>query len=368
MSSKSASTAENLLDELQTTLAHGTVARRVETLRRVTDLFINGAVDYSDQQIGLFDDVFQCLIDQIETSAKALLSNRLAPIDTAPPLTIRALAFDDLIEVAAPVLSRSERLDDDTLIETARNKSQAHLMAISTRRVLSGAVTDVLVLRGNDEVIQSTVNNPGAEFSERGFSRLVHRAEGDDDLATCVGLRPTIPRHLYLKLLAKASAAVRERLEAANPRQANEVPTAVREATRRARSAPSAVTRDTAIAHALVKSLYEDGRLDEHQVTTFAEAGKFDETNASIAALANVPVAVAENMMVETRAEGVMILAKVATLSWSTVKAIINMRDELSNSEPTDLDACKATYERLRPSTAQQVLRFHRMQQTAPAA
>ena len=368
MSSKSASTAENLLDELQTTLAHGTVARRVETLRRVTDLFINGAVDYSDQQIGLFDDVFQCLIDQIETSAKALLSNRLAPIDTAPPLTIRALAFDDLIEVAAPVLSRSERLDDDTLIETARNKSQAHLMAISTRRVLSGAVTDVLVLRGNDEVIQSTVNNPGAEFSERGFSRLVHRAEGDDDLATCVGLRPTIPRHLYLKLLAKASAAVRERLEAANPQQANEVPTAVREATRRARSAPSAVTRDTAIAHALVKSLYEDGRLDEHQVTTFAEAGKFDETNASIAALANVPVAVAENMMVETRAEGVMILAKVATLSWSTVKAIINMRDELSNSEPTDLDACKATYERLRPSTAQQVLRFHRMQSSAPAA
>lgn len=370
MSSKSASsTAENLLDELQTTLAHGTVARRVETLRRVTDLFINGAVDYSDEQIGLFDDVFQCLIDHIETSAKALLANRLAPIDTAPPLIMRALAFDDLIEVAAPVLSQSERLDDDTLIETARNKSQAHLMAISTRRVLSGAVTDVLVLRGNDEVIQSTVNNPGAEFSERGFTRLINRAEGDDDLATCVGLRPSIPRHLYLKLLAKASATVKERLETANPRQANEVPTAVREATRRARSAPSAITRDTAIAHALVKSLYEDGRLDEHQVTSFAEAGKFDETNASIAALASVPVSIAENMMVETRAEGVMILAKVAGMSWSTVKAIINMRDELSGAEPTDLATCKATYERLRPSTAQQVLRFHRMQQTAaPAA
>ena len=209
MSSKSVATSESLLDELQTTLAHGTVARRVETLRRVTDLFIDGAVDYSDEQIGLFDDVFQCLIEHIETSAKALLANRLAPIDTAPPLTIRALAFDDLIEVAAPVLSRSERLDDEALIETARNKSQAHLMAISTRRVLSGAVTDVLVLRGNDEVVQSTVNNPGAEFSERGFTRLVNRAEGDDNLATCLGLRPTIPRHLYLKLLAKASATVR---------------------------------------------------------------------------------------------------------------------------------------------------------------
>ena len=368
MSSKSAVTTENLLDELQATLAHGTVARRVETLRRVTDLFIDGAVDLSDEQIGLFDDVIQCLMHQIETSAKVLLANRLAPVDTAPPLTIRTLAFDDLIEVAAPVLSQSERLDDDTLIETARSKSQAHLMAISTRRVLSGAVTDVLVLRGNDEVIQSTISNPGAEFSERGFTRLIDRAEGDDDLATCIGLRPTIPRHLYLKLIAKASETVRARLEAANPRQAGDVPTAVREATRRARTAPSAITRDTAIAHALVKSLYADGRLDEYQVAAFAEAGKFDEANAALAALANVSVSTAENMMVETRAEGVMILAKVSGMSWSTVKAIINMRDDLSGMERADLLGCKATYERLRPSTAQQVLRFHRMQQTAPSA
>jgi len=368
MSLKSAATTENLLDELQATLAHGTVARRVETLRRVTDLFIDGAVDLSNEQIGLFDDVFQCLMHQIETSAKVLLANRLAPVDTAPPLTIRTLAFDDLIEVAAPVLSQSERLDDDTLIETARSKSQAHLMAISTRRVLSGAVTDVLVLRGNDEVIQSTINNSGAEFSERGFTRLIDRAEDDDDLATCIGLRPTIPRHLYLKLIAKASETVRARLEAANPRQAGDVPTAVREATRRARTAPSAITRDTAIAHALVKSLYEDGRLDEYQVAAFAEAGKFDEANAALAALANVSVSTAENMMVETRAEGVMILAKVSGMSWSTVKAIINMRDDLSGMERADLLGCKATYERLRPSTAQQVLRFHRMQQTAPSA
>src|SRR4030095_1012443 len=101
MSSKSAIAPINLLDELQTTLAHGTVARRVETLRRVTDLFINGAVDYSDEQVGLFDDVLQCLMHHTEPSARALLANRLAPIDTAPPFTIRALAFDDQIEVAA---------------------------------------------------------------------------------------------------------------------------------------------------------------------------------------------------------------------------------------------------------------------------
>ena len=368
MSSKPETAPESLLDELQTTLAHGTVARRVETLRRVTDLFINGSVNYSDQQIVLFDDVFQCLLEHIESSAKALLANRLAPIDTAPPQTIRTLAFDDLIEVAGPVLTLSPRLDDDTLIETARSKSQAHLLAISNRKTLSGAVTDVLVLRGNDEVIQSAVNNPGAEFTERGFTRLVSRAEGDDNLSTCVGLRPNIPRHLYLKLVARASDAVRQRLEAANPQQAKEIPIAVKEATRRARSAPAVLVErlDEGMRDRGVRR--HGGRLDEFQLAAFAEAGKFDETNASLAALANVSVSVAENMMIETRAEGVMILAKVSGLSWSTVRAIINLRDDISGGEPTDLQACKDTYERLRPSTAQQVLRFHRMQQSAPAA
>src|SRR6201990_1910503 len=217
MIAKSAHASVELLDELQATLAHGTVARRVEALRRVTDLFLNGAADYSDEQINRFDDLCQCLMPHTETSAKALLASRLAAIDTAPPMTIRALAFDDVIEVAAPVLSQSERLDDDALIETARSKSQAHLMAISTRKSLSGAVTDVLILRGDDDVVQSTVNNPGAQFTERGYGRLVARAEGDDNLATCIGLRPSIPRHHYLKLLAKASATVRARLRGAHP-------------------------------------------------------------------------------------------------------------------------------------------------------
>ena len=73
------------------------------------------------------------------------------------------------------VLSQSMRLDDKTLIENARSRAR-RICSISTRRTLSGAVTDVLVQRGNDEVIQSTVNNPGAG-SPSAATRLVSRAE-----------------------------------------------------------------------------------------------------------------------------------------------------------------------------------------------
>lgn len=193
------------------------------------------------------------------------------------------------------------------------------------------------------------------------------RAERDDDLASCIGLRPDLPRHHYLKLVAKASLAVRRKLEAAHPEFADDVSSVVQEAAQQIRAA--SMTRQTERARALVKSLHEDGRLTELQVATFAEQGKFDETNAGLAALAGVAVETAETMMIESRIEGVMILAKVAAMQWSSVRAIIALREKLSGGSQTDMLTLRDAYEALRSSTAQQVLRFHRMQQGAtPAA
>lgn len=365
MSSKVAALTAGLLEELQDVMSHGNVAKRVTTLRRVTDLFLNAPIEYSDEQIDVFDDVFHCLIQQIETSAKALLASRLAPVPKAPPRIIHELASDDLIEVAAPVLSQSEQLDDRMLIETARVKSQGHLLAISKRKVLSGAVTDVLVERGNHDVVESTVNNYGADFSEHGFKTLVSKAEGDDNLTTCLGLRP-IPRHHYLKLIARASNSVRARLQAVNADSAGEVSSAVREVAERV---GAACGEETIRAKNLVQLLHDDGRLNEVQIAEFAEDGRFEETNAAIALLANISISTVENMMIESRSEGLLILAKVTELSWSTLEKILHMRRDLAGTDAlTAITEYKNSYEMLRASTAQQVLRFYRMQQnTSPA-
>lgn len=361
MSSTNAALTAGLLEELQDALSHGNVAKRVTTLRRVTDLFLNAPLDYSDEQIDVFDDVFHCLIQNIETSAKALLASRIAPVPKAPPRLIHTLAFDDIIEVAAPVLSQSEQLDDAALIDNARVKSQGHLLAISRRRVLSGAVTDVLLERGNTEVVESTVNNHGADFSDHGFSTLVARAENDDNLATCLGLRP-IPRHHYLRLIAKASSTVRMRLQAGHRDNAEEVSSAVQEIAERVCSAHG---EESIRIQRLVKCLHDEGRLNEDQIAEFAESGRFEETNAAIAMLANIPVSTVENMMIEQRSDGLVVLAKVTGLSWSTLKTILRMRAELANAgNVAEIEEYKPSYDMLRVSTAQQVLRFYRMEKS----
>ena len=106
------------------------------------------------------------LIDEIEMSARIRFAEYLANGPAAPPRILRQLALDDVIDVARPVLSRSEQLDEMTLAESARTKSQAHLLAISTRTCIPESVADILVERGNREVALSTAENPGASFSE----------------------------------------------------------------------------------------------------------------------------------------------------------------------------------------------------------
>jgi uncharacterized protein (DUF2336 family) len=181
------------IHEIDSTIAQSSADRRADMARHLTDLFLVNADQYSDDEVALIDDVFVRLVVAIEGSSRALLAIRLAPMSKAPPNILRTLACDDAIEVASPILIQSERLDDAILVDCAKTKSQEHLLAISRRKILAEVVTDILVERGDQQVVLSTVKNSGAKFSNSGFSILVKRSDGDDLLTKCVGTRPDLP-------------------------------------------------------------------------------------------------------------------------------------------------------------------------------
>ena len=103
--------------------------------------------------------------------------------------------------------------------EIAASKGQDHLLAISARENLPASVTDVIIDRGEDKVIRRLAKNAGAQFSDNGYSSIVARAEGDDELVEILGLRIDIPAKLLRDLLQRAKETVRARLLAiASPR------------------------------------------------------------------------------------------------------------------------------------------------------
>jgi uncharacterized protein (DUF2336 family) len=347
----------SLIPEIEDVLLHGTAEKRSETLRRITNLFLAEAGRYSEDHVGLFDDVLGRLIDEIETKALAELSRRLAPVDNAPPGVVRRLAKNDDIEVAWPVLRRSLRLGEADLLDIARTRGQGHLLAISRRPAIGEAVTDVLVDRGDQEVIRSVAGNRSARLSETSFSALVKRAQHDGVLAEHVGRRPDISPHLFRELVMKATDVVRERLLAsARPETQAEIRRVLAMISEELNA--EVKPRDYGPAQRAVLALHHEGQLNENKLAEFAKAGRFEHTVAALSALCAVAVNVIDRLICGDRPDPILILCKSAGFGWPTARLLIEVRPKGQGTSAVGLEDALANFERLSRSTALRVVRF----------
>jgi uncharacterized protein (DUF2336 family) len=350
-----------LIQELDSSIAHSTDQRKSVMLRHLTDLFLVGSDQYSDDEIDLIDDVFVRLVATIEQSSRALLSIRLGPVAIAPPKILRVLACDDAIDVASPILTQAENLDSETLIECARTKNQEHLLAISRRKVLPEVLTEVLVERGDQQVVLSTAKNKGAKFSVKGFDTLIRRSRGDDALSTCVGLRPDLPPQLFDRLLTAASAKVRATLEAEREYAKSDIGRVVDEVTSRIETVVATQPLSYAAAQVLVESIHRAGLLTAGKLQEFASNGRFEETVAALSLMSNLPTAAIEQDMRDTNSQSLIVLARAIGLSWETTRSIMTLAAKRYRHSLNSVDGAMPAFHRLRQSTAQQILDFHRM-------
>ncbi|MBV8242765.1 MAG: DUF2336 domain-containing protein [Hyphomicrobiales bacterium] len=353
--------------ELDDLIERGSPGKRATTLERMTAFFLDGASRFNDDHVRLFDLVFSRLIGKIETAARTELSRRLAPVGKAPIETVRRLAHDDDIAVAGPLLERADRLSDADLADIAESKGQAHLLAICARARIAQPVTDVLLRRGDREVVHSVAENRGARLSDEGFCTLVERAKTDGVLAEKVLLRSDIPPRLFHALLLTATDAVQRRLIAsAMPETSSEVRRALAKVSNevaksevaKSEVATSPAPRDYSRARHTIEALQREGKLDEANLVDFAQKSQYGETVAALALLCATPIEVVDRLMNAERPDPVLILCKSAGWVWSTVKAVIMARPGGARTSSQDLDAIHAEFDRLSPNTAQHVVRF----------
>ena len=351
----------SLIGDLELALAGGDEAHRVEILSRITDLFFAGASRYTAEQVDLFDEVITKLAAAIEPMARAKLAAQLAPAPNAPPGVMRKLAFDDSIAVAGPVLRQSECLDDSDLVANANSKSQQHLVAISERKNLSEAVTDVLVTRGDRQVVHAVSKNPTARISYAGFRMLLKRAVGDDRLAMLVGMRGDLPRQHFLRLIEQASAAVRAKLLSENLGDSSTVAGVVEEISSGLRSDAQSLSARYAAAMASVEAMHRAGKLGEAEVYRFAGEGRLAEVAVALTLICGVENDIVERALLAPGSDILIILAKLAGFSWATAKAILLLKAGDRGLSEQDLEHAMASFERLQSATARDVLGFYRL-------
>jgi len=349
------------LDEL---VRSGDPKRRAEAARRISELFVQGAASFQSDHVDLFDGILISLVPDTELAAQAELAERLSVVANAPPGLVRRLAREDEIMVAGPLLRRSPVVDERTLIEIAGSGGQGHLLAMSERPVLSSDLTDVIVRRGDRDVVRRAASNAGACFSPAGYSTLIRRAGQDGVLTLAVGQRDDLSSDRLKELLDGSVDVVRRRLfDVVQPNR--------RAAIRQAMSEISGVAdrvagyRDFAPAQSAILALRRAGGLNEGVLLGFAKAYRYEESVAALAAMSGVRIATLDRLISGDRYDPILILGKTIGFDWATVRALILLRLGPNRvPSPADIESARVNFARLMPSTAERVVGFWRTQES----
>jgi len=365
----------SIADEVEAAIAAGSTERCAETAERVTALFLASAGSYSDEQIELFGDVFERLVNTIELRAiadvsarvaLAELSSQLAPVAQAPAAVMRRLARHEEISVAGPVLTESSRLSEQDLVEIAQSKSEKHLIAIAGRWWLQEIVTDSLLARRFPSVSRRLVNNPGARVSAAGFTLILAQAASDPELAVATGIRADLPSELRAELLRHATDAVRTHL-------LSRAPSYLFEEIRAAISAASAGIkreisreRDFTTAKTLVAQLKKEGRLNATTLLDLTGQKRYEETVAALAELSKSSIELVRSLIQSLRSDGILVPCKVAGLDWETVRAVLDCRFSNGVTAETEAAKLRRQYAELTVDEARRLLKLWMFRSAVP--
>ncbi len=175
----------------------------------INDLYSDEEQLLSDNDRAIMLDIIRRLIHEVETSVRRTLAEYLATRADAPADLIATLANDE-IEVAHPILVKSDVLKDPELIEIVQHRTMEHQVAIAVRSSISEQLSDALVETDNEKVVTTLLSNPGAAISGSTMNHLVEKSTEVPSYQ-----RPLVHRHdlspeLVKKLYWGVSAALRQ--------------------------------------------------------------------------------------------------------------------------------------------------------------
>lgn len=188
-----------------------TVEGRVRLAEVMAGLFDNDSRALSDRERHLMFNIMRGLIHEVETSVKRSLSALMAERDDAPRDLISELANGDM-DVAYPVLTRSNVLRDHDLVDIVRLRTHEHQLAITLRKDISEAVSDALIEHGDEDVIVSLLNNDEASISDAAMAFVVEESRRVDTFQEPLLHRTDLTEDLAQKMFTWVSDALRDHI------------------------------------------------------------------------------------------------------------------------------------------------------------
>ena len=333
--------------------------KRIELLRSITDAYLATPDDHSPAEQYLLNDIVDQLMSKIKGPDRAAASETLSHLPNLPGTLTRNLATDEDIQIARPILQNHRGVTEATLIEVAETASQDHLQAIASRQVITIPVTDVIVGRGNNEVVRTLAANHGAQFSSQGMQTLIERSEADTGLQALLVDRNDITLEAVGKLLPIISGKLAARL------RCKETDFDYSKLSAQVASVVKDRNKSQGRIDSYIDSLKKgDLKLNSVAMEMVSTKRLLDVTTV-FAALVDLDRYHAFNILTQGKKDMVLMLLKALDLPWPIVEKFLWLRQEKFPSNDLETPATATDYEMMTVQASQRVVRFMKVRRAA---
>jgi uncharacterized protein (DUF2336 family) len=180
----------------------------------------------------------------------------------------------------------------------------------------------------------------------------------DDVLAEMLRERLDLPLDLLRELLARAAQTVHRRLAAKAPEEARDQIEETVVGIAHEVSWEAMRPRDFSAAMRTLRAMKDEGRLSEPVLAQFARERKYEEMTAALALMSGCPIMLLERLMKNVQPDGLLVVCRVASLSWDTTQSILRNRFGHHAMSVSDLADARDSFSRLSIAAARAALDF----------
>ncbi|MFC3051378.1 DUF2336 domain-containing protein [Kordiimonas pumila] len=282
---------------------------RSRLVENITDLFLSDDGRLSEHERALMSDILGKLVSQVEVEIRKELAHTLANSDIELAEIAKFLASDE-IEIARPLLERSNLLKDPELIEIIRMRTDEHRMVIAMRDEVSEQVSNALVEYGSEDVIEALLNNHDSNLSKRAMEYLVAESRRVDRFQEPLLNRTDLPGDLAFRMYWWVSAALRKKILTEYNVDPIVFETAVKRAARTAMVEQMDDQSAYIRAQKLVRRMLENGELSVQFLLTALRQQRIAVFVAGMAELSGVSFRVSWRIFSDKGGESFAVLAK----------------------------------------------------------
>ena len=332
--------------------------KRGDLLLWISGLFTEGAENYTDAETKLFGDILCRLVDQVSVDVRAQFSEQMAPLQRTPHMLAMRLATDEELAVSSVMLEQSTVLTDDDLRDIASSLSQGHLLAITRRKSLSEAVTDVLADQGNVAVLEGVTHNAAARFSDFGLKRLTTRGLDFPKVLLALSRRADISPERLAQAMASFDAEGRAKLENLVALSPDFAALLVAEAAEIARQRKKDLERE--ISTLMRRIGQRLGTVDE-AVAGFAQDGRIEAVAELLVQAGGLEESHIANVLNHENDFGLAVVCRSLSIGDEAYLKLSRLRAEHLGQSPSAAEAWAGNYAEIDRASADRALHFHRM-------